>query len=420
MAGWKTGDLHQEWNEFLLKYNGLNIKAPRYHLKTFFFFEVKALQLCRFNPGTEIRYFTSGDSMAIEKLDHIKDFAKLPYFRKMLEGADISNKTEIKFRNGSRIFVQGFWGKIRGGHPDYLILDDIIDSQVIYSDEQNKKAKERVATEILPMTGPDTQIVIIGTIQREDDIYSVDFSKYAGGNWISKSYDAIIDEEKKLTLWPEKWGWQALMNKKEEITELAGEKWFLKEYRNMTINLLGEIIKPEWKKTYKKLPEGLSVYTGWDLAVGKDPDKGDYAAKITFAINDERDKIYIISAYRERLDFGKRIRKMIEAGNLEKPVRIAVEDNTFQADSVQIAKRKSNLNIEGITTTKNKIEKFNQVLVPLFENGRVYFKEGDETQELFWRELCSLPRGKYDDMADAFCVGLDELLNQVVPGLEWI
>jgi phage terminase large subunit-like protein len=410
MKEWKLGALHEEWNELLNRHKGLVIKAPRSHLKTFFFFEARALQLCKLHPGIEIRYFTSADSMAVEKLDHVKDFLKLPYFQDMLEGTDTNNKTEIKFGNGSKIYVQGFMGKARGGHPDYIVIDDVIDSQVVYSDDWNRKTKERLATEILPMAEPHTQIIIIGTLQREDDIYSIDFSKISNFKWFSKSYDAIVDEENHITLYPEKWDWDNLMTKKQEITELVGSRWFDKEYRNIAVNLVGEIIKPEWRRNYSELPTGLSIYTGWDLSVGKDIDKGDYTAKVTFGLDPEQ-HIYIISIYRERIDFGKRIKAVINSGAIEKPIRIAIEDNVFQADTVQVAKHNSSLNIQGVKTTINKIEKYNQVLVPLFENGRVFLRVDDETHDLFWRELCSLPRGAHDDMADAFCVGLQGVLT---------
>ncbi len=406
--------MHQGWQEFLQKYDGLNILAPRNHLKTFFLFEAYSLQKIRFakNP-IEIRYFSATDGLAIERLDHIKDWLKLPYFQELREKADIDNRKEIKFDNGCKISVQGFWSKLRGGHPDILILDDVIDSQVIYSDEQNKKAKERLASEILPMAGPRTQIIIVGTLQREDDIYSVEWDKGSEKRWISKIYDAIIDEEKKITLFPEKWSWEQLMNKKKEITELSGEKWFLKEYRNMAVQLIGEIIKPEWKRTYKFLPKDLSIFSGWDLSVGKNPDKGDYTAKVTFGIDGAKvPNIYIIDVFRARMDFGKRVEAIIEHGEREDPIRIAVEDNVFQADTVQQAKSNSYLPIVGVKTTKNKIEKYNQELVPLFSQGRVFLKEGDEMQELFWKELCSLPAGSFDDMSDSFCVGLKGIFSR--------
>lgn len=154
----------------------------------------------------------------------------------------------------------------------------------------------------------------------------------------------------------------------------------------------------------------LVVYTGWDLSVGKDVDSGDYTAKLTFGV-DKDNNVYIIHVYNERIDFGKRIRKVIEFGRAERPARIAIEDNVFQADTVQVAKSNAeDLNIIGVHTTINKVQKYNEMLVPLCENGKLYLLEGDEMQDKFWQQLCSLPRGGYDDMADAFCIGLKDIL----------
>lgn len=407
------GRLHQEWNNLLLDNDIISIKAPRSHLKTFFFFEALSLQLCKFNPGIHIKYITSNDELAKEKLYHIRQFVELPYFKSLLSGADVDSKTQLIFGKRQKIDVSGYGSKIRGGHPDIIILDDIIDAQVIYSDEANRKAKERFAMEVLPMCEPHTKIILIGTIQRDDDLYSVDLGEIIEGKrYVSKSYDAIVDEEKKLTLFPEKWGWDELMAKKKEIIQFAGEKFFNKEYRNMATNLLGEIIKSEWYQEYTELPERFDVYSGWDLATGKDIDSGDWTAKVTFAL-DENENIYILDVYKDRIDFSKRVKQIItQADNeIQRPVRVAVEDNVFQTDTVQVVKNNTDHNIEGIRTTINKIQKYNEQLVPLFENKKVFFKKGDTNQADFWRELCSLPRGSHDDMADAFCIAIKDVLT---------
>lgn len=405
---WRLGKLHFEWNDLLESYLGLCILAPRSHLKTFFFFEARTLQLCKFFKDVEIRYFTGSDAIAVSKLDNIKQFAKLPYFSDLLVGAEINNRTELRFGGNQRVYVQGFNSKIRGGHPDYIILDDIIDSQVIYSDEQNKKTKERLATEILPMAEPHTQIVIVGTLQREDDLYSIDWGEIMGRDWISKSYDAILDEEKHLTLFPEKWDWDALMAKKAEITLLAGERWFEKEYRNRPVNFAGEIIKPEWIRFYDSLPSFLGVLEGWDLAVGKDPDSGDWTATCVIGY-DQNMNVYVLDVWRDRIDFSKRLKKIAEFALNWRPQRIFIEENVFQADTVQTLKSQTALPIYGIKSTKNKIQRFHEELVPLFENGKVFFRKGDQRQEILIHELLSLPRGAHDDTCDALCFALKGL-----------
>lgn len=414
---WKLGKLHEEWNDILLENDIINIKAPRSHLKTFFFFEAYALMLCKFNPNIYIKYITSNDTLAKEKLSHIRQYAELPYFKELLEGADTDSKTQLVFSKKQKIDVSGFGSKIRGGHPDVIILDDIIDLQVIYSDELNRKTKERFAMEVLPMCEPHTKVIIIGTIQRDDDLYSIDLSKLLDNpnkKYINKSYDAVIDEEKKITLFPEKWNWDELMSKKREVSEFAGVKFFNKEYRNMATNLLGEIIDTKWYQEYTELPENIDIYTGWDLSVGKDPDSGDYTAKVTVGI-DEDENIYIIDVYHDRIDFGKRIKKILSEAEREKPTRIAIENNVFQADTVQVAKQNCNYNVVGVKTTINKVQKYNEQLVPLFENRRVFFKKGNIEQEEMWRELCSLPRGSHDDMSDALCIAIKDVLSKPTP-----
>lgn len=409
---YQLGTLHNEWNELLLNYQNLNILAPRDHLKTFFFSEILPLELAKRNPGCRIQIYRLNDGLGVESLDKIKRYATFPRWVNLRRNAELDNKTQLRLGNGSEIYSGGFWSGARGGHPDFMIFDDVIDTQVMYSDDQNAKSKERMALEFMPMAEKETRMIIIGTIQRDDDLYSVDWEKVQGEelgepqHWASRVYDAIVDEEKKLTLFPEKWSWNALMKKKSEIVQLTGSMFFDKEYRNQAINKKGRIIKAEWRRTYKELPRNLKIVTGWDLSTGKKEDEGDWSAKVTIGIDRKNGNIYIIHVARWRIEFGERVRKLIGFGRQEKPVKIKVEDNTFQTDTVRTAKRNSMLPIEGVQTTKNKVQKFREELAPLFENGKVYFLEGDSAQQEMWEELLALPNGKYDDRADALAIAI--------------
>lgn len=420
---WKLGKLHREWNDLINEYNLIVIQAPRDHLKTFFFSEMTALRYAKQHPESSVRIFSKSDPLAISILDNIKRrWATKPYFKDLLDGADINNKTEIVLGNGSRIKACGFWSSARGGHDDLMIFDDVIDMAVIYSDEQNRKSKERLAAEILPMAEPHTQLIFVGTKQRDDDIYNVNWGEILedeSRKSVSRVYDAIVDEEKQITLYPEKWSWAALMQKKAQISELAGVKFFDKEYRNLATNLVGEIIKPEWKREYEHLPmsknekgemimKKLEIYSGWDLSVGRRPDdpKSDMTAKVSLAYDYDTRDIYILSYYEARIDFPNRLRAVSEAAEIERPVKIAIEDNVFQTDTVQVAKATIPTPIVGVTTLKNKVEKYQMELAPLVENGKIHFKKGDAMQQKLWEQLCSLPRGAHDDGADALCNAL--------------
>lgn len=400
---WRLGKLHEEWND-LLRHKLLRVLAPRDHLKTFFFTVAYICFLLKYEPNATIYLYSKTDGQAVKILDQIKRIIKRnPYLDMLSDGdmVDFWSKKELRTSIGSTVYAQGWGTAQRGAHPKYIILDDIIDSQVVYSDEQNQKVIERFAGDVLPMAEPDTQIIFVGTLQRENDIYSVlDPDQYT-----LKTYSAIVDEEKQLTLYPEKWNWAQLMARRREITEMYGDNFFLKEYCNMPVQLMGEIVKKEWLKFYRQpdLPAGTD-YMGFDLSVGKDPTKGDYTACVVFRMTTTGD-IYIRHVYRDRIDFAKRLKKIIELYNDYKPQWVQIEDNAFQNDTVQTLKHQTNLPIRGIKTTKNKEQKFAEDLAPLFENGKVHILEGAEWSQMFCSELLALPRGAHDDMADALLIG---------------
>jgi len=151
--------------------------------------------------------------------------------------------------------------------------------------------------------------------------------------------------------------------------------------------------------------EDLKKVMGVDLSVGKELDKGDFSAFVVVGIA-QNGNVYILDIYRDRIDFPTRLKKVVELANKWKPSKIKIESNTFQADSVQVLKENTGLPIEGIKTTENKIKRFSEELAPLFENKKIFLKKNDEMHQIFADELCSLPRGKYDDMADALYLAL--------------
>jgi len=242
--------------------------------------------------------------------------------------------------------------------------------------------------------GKDKKIIIIGTAQREDDIY-----ENLPGDFFNLTLDAIVDEDKHIPLEPALFSWDLLMKVKADMCEKFGERFWLKEYRNIPLSAMGEIIKPEWIKTYVTPPplESLQIYQGWDLGVGKDLEKGDYTAGCTIGVRtvNGKNEIYVLDVVRVRAEFGDRLKIMASNGQAHKPLAIGVEQNVFQYDTVITLKKQTNLPIEGIKTIKNKVEKFQVDLAPHFENGKVFIRSDMIDLK---NELLALPYGKNDDM----------------------
>lgn len=161
----------------------------------------------------------------------------------------------------------------------------------------------------------------------------------------------------------------------------------------------------------------LEIYQGWDLSVGKDPNKGDYTACVTFGI-DSAGNYYWLDVFRARIDFPERLKKVIDLYNRFPMTRkIRIEENTFQSDTVQLLKKNSNLPIEGVKTTGNKQQRFAEELAPLFENRKVFLKK--EMVEAV-NELLTLPYGQYDDICDSFLIGKRGLGIRYDPQIRWI
>lgn len=392
---WRLGKFHKkEWARFIGEYQKIRILAPRDHIKTFFFSVAYILQRLKYKPNDEIYIFSKTDKQAVKILDEIKNYIRIvPSLQFLMgEGSEFWNKTQIRCANGATVYAQGFWSAIRGAHPRLIVLDDVIDEDVIYSSEQNQKYIERYYSSIIPLAEPDTQIIIVGTLQREDDLYnSLDPEIY-----LLKNYQAIIDEEKKLTLFPEKWNWDQLMKKKQEISYTYGEQYFNKEYLNQPISFKGAVFKRAWLKFYEELPKDLEIYSGWDLAVSK-KETADYTAKATIGINKEQN-IYLVDIYRARLNFPERLEAAKKNGEMEDPLVIGIEDNTFQDDTVQELIRTTRLPIKGFKTTTNKLARFSALSV-YWQNGKVFIRKD---QKDFIAELLACPRGAHDDQIDAF------------------
>lgn len=379
------------------------IKAPREHLKTTSACEYLVKLLYERDYPLDIVYLHKSKDIAIEKLRDIQMMIErnlLLSTAMKIDQAKNWKDGEIRLLDGSTIYANAYGASLVGRHPHIIVLDDIIDQEVIYSDLKNDKAIRKFYSDIYPMitnAGENKKIIVIGTAQREDDIY-----ENLPADFVTVTLRAIIDEERKEVLEPNLFSWETLMQVKTNMCENYGEKYWLKEYMNLPFSAMGEIIKPEWIKTYTVLPplEELQIYQGWDLGVGKDLDKGDFTAGATIGVRriDGKNEIYVIEIIKVRAEFGDRLKIMSANARGHKPLAIGIESNVFQYDTVITLQKQTNLPIKPIKTIKNKIERFQVALAPHFENGKVFLRA--DMLDLK-QELLSLPFGKHDDMCDS-------------------
>ncbi len=414
---WKQVLLQDTYYQVWENHSKSCVKAPREHLKTTSACEYVVKRLFERDYPLDVVYLHKSKDIAIDKLRDIQMMIERnPILTSAMQIDQARNwkDGEIRLLDGTSIYANAYGASLVGRHPHIIILDDIIDQEVIYSDLKNSKAIRKFYSDIYPMitdAGKDKKIIIIGTAQREDDIY-----ENLPGDFFNLTLDAIVDEDKHIPLEPALFSWDLLMKVKADMCEKFGERFWLKEYRNIPLSAMGEIIKPEWIKTYVTPPplESLQIYQGWDLGVGQDLEKGDYTAGCTIGVRkvNGKNEIYVLDVVRVRAEFGDRLKIMASNGQAHKPLAIGIEQNVFQYDTVITLKKQTNLPIEGIKTIKNKVEKFQVDLAPHFENGKVFIRS--DMIELK-NELLALPYGKNDDICDSLSLAI--LMSNKYEGL---
>lgn len=403
---WTVPKLQQYYFDIWDKHSKSRIVAPREHLKTTTVCEYLVRRIFEREYPLEIIYLHLSKDIAIEKVREIQRIIESnPIFSHFIEIDQAKNWKDgaLRLLDGTTLSAGSFGSGMVGKHPDIIVLDDVIDQQVIYSDVKNDKSIRKFYSDVYPMitkAGADKKIIVIGTIQRKDDLYNK-----LPDDFYCETLDAIVDEEKQLVLSPELFSWEDLMKVKADMSSQFGERYWLKEYRNIPLEAMGEIVKPDWIAEYVIPPETGDIFQAWDLSVGKDIGKGDFTAGATIRVVKDKEllKIYVLDIFKARIEFAERLKAIVSLGKRYDPLAIGVEENVFQYDTVSTLKMQTNLPIVGIKTLKNKIEKFRVELAPHFENGKVFI--ASDMLELK-QELLSLPFGQNDDMSDALTLAI--------------
>lgn len=406
--GWSEVPLQDHYDHIWNTYQKSCTKAPREHLKTTSVIEKLIKWIFERKYPLEITYFHLDKDIAIEKVRIMQMMIQRnPFLASNFKIDEAKNwkDGEIRLSDGTTVKAAGYLQGAVGKHPHIIVLDDVIDQSIIYSDVKNDRAIRKFYTDIYPMITkmtPEKRIIVVGTSQRDDDLYErlpADFHK--------ETMAAFVDDEETQPLEPTLFSTAELKKVKADMSEQFGEKFWLKEYMNIPMSAMGVIIKPEWIQTYATRPstEGMDIYQGWDLSVGKDPEKGDWTVGITLGVLHEEDflKMWVLDMYRERVDFAERLKAIVAYANKWKPKKIGVEEQVFQYDTVITLKKKTNLPIIGVKAIKNKIESFSVELAPHFENRKVWIP-ADEP--IIKKELLSIPTGEHDDIPDGIKIAI--------------
>lgn len=316
------------------------------------------------------------------------------------------------FINGVRLRGKGFNAPIRGlksaeWRPSRVVVDDVESDEHIGSDEQRRKYRENYTKGILPALDVGCFVKVTGTILHHDSLLQNLIDNFDG--LVLKAYEPLAEAPEKTLLWPTRWTWARLMEKK-EMMEMDGKgtSAFFQEYLNQPVDELQRDFRMDWLRRFWS-PSDLKTKTALFRTVCIDPaeskSKGaDYTA-VTVVDTDMENNWFVRFVKRYRVNSAELIELIFTLHERFKPQVIGIERKAFE-DQI-----KPYLDIKSQETGvffavrelehggQRKEDRVRGFLQGRFENGKIWFQEDaqDDTRLLIG-ELMDFPFGKNDDL----------------------
>lgn len=439
---------HLEWGDLVHRYNKLCINAARDHGKSYYFSNAycawklysyakpkSSVFSARPTKSNSNRGYLFGFSLqqsvdlmeilkgTIESNDILKDRL---YPDSRNSGAWAS--TNIVCRNGARLTCKGFGSSVRGAHPYWIVVDDGLKDNVIYSALQRQKSIDYFHAVIMNMLVPGGQIIVVGTPFHASDLYGDLRSKsiFATHNkkgWFVIEYPAIFPDGR--ILWPQRWSFFDLMDKKATQGNIIFSRENLcrpitNEASIFPLKVLERSLVRMENYTLVRNRDDFpikfnKVVTGCDFAISANVGS-DYTVFTTWGVDDETGERWLLNFYRDKGKTFHEQMQILKGINARfRPDSMVMEQNTFQQIFVQESD-KQGLPVIGHTTG---IDKYDLKtgwpgLAIDFERGKIHIPTGDkysqDVKDLIFSDLGSVAFtdkglesvGEHDDISSSF------------------
>jgi len=214
--------------------------------------------------------------------------------------------------------------------------------------------------------------------------------------------DDPLGREEGEPLDPKRFDVKELEAQRHQMTEFK----FMAQYQQRPILPGGAMVKTDWIRKFRTIPEGLErVIASWDMTFMK----GDTSDCVAGAIIGQKGaNAYILDMVNRRMDFvetAKSVKDM--AAKWPQALAKLVEK---RANGPAIMAYLQNevpgmIPIEATRRTGDHEARMQGVL-PLFEGGNVHVMEGQPWTEQFLAQLTAFPHADHADMVDAVSQGL--------------
>lgn len=418
---------HLEWGDLAMRYNKLCIEAARDHGKSFYFSNAYLIWKLYSYSRPAWKQYAKRPSKSNSNRGYLFSFSlqQSVDLMEILKGTIESNdtlkerlmpenikegawaSTNILCKNGARLTCKGFGSSVRGAHPYFIVVDDGLKDNVIYSQLQRTKSIDYFHSVIMNMLVPGGQIIVVGTPFHANDLYGDLKSKSiaATGNrngWFVIEYPAIFPDGR--ILWPGRWGFDDLMDKRATQGNIIFSRENLcrpitNESSIFPMKVLEVSIRGMEKYTLVRNRDDFPmkfarIVVGCDFAISANVG-ADWSVFTVWGVTEERE-MYLMYMYREKGKTFYEQMQTLKAINVRfRPDIMVVEQNQFQVVFVQEGDRQG-LPVMGHTTG---IDKYDLKtgwpgIAVLMERGKIHIPTGDQasrnTKDLIFDDLGSV------------------------------
>lgn len=313
--------------------------------------------------------------------------------------------------NGTRFRAKGFETPIRGlksgaYRPDFVLVDDVEEDEHVRSEDQRRKYRENFTQGIIPALDIGGQVKVIGTILHNDSLLKSLIDTHNG--IILRAFDPVSPET--TLLWPERWTYPRLMEKKAQMELTGSSSKFAQEYLNQPLDDESRHFHWQWLQgRYKDSDVSTKTFNRYitlDVADAKG-EKNDYTF-LTVVDWDSDNNWYVKYAKQKRVDILELVTWIFDVWQYWKPNKIGVEKNAFEYQIRPLLKQRSEE--LGVFPVVEELpdggrSKENRVVGSLqgrFQSGKIFFNaDAKDDTSILISQLYDFPRGKFDDGADA-------------------
>lgn len=411
ILGLEIGPHIEEWSDKVNKHSRLAVNAARDHSKSTFFSYAYPIWRCWSEPGCEVYLFSRTLDQAMEFLDiivygrnNLKGMVDIPKLAHLVPDPDDFrrdprvrlNRQDVVLTNGSRIRAIGYGKAIRGRHPKYVVCDDVLNDEDMYSETVRTKNIGYFQSAIINMIAPTTQYedhfeggqgIVVGTPYHMADLYAWLLDNEV---WQFNRYPGIFKDDKgeERALFPWRWSLDQLRGKKAEIGAVAFSREILCLPITDDISIFPSyLFPPLFDKVLTLRPtlaeieaRKLQVFMGVDIARSASVG-ADYF--ILFVQGKDPDgHRYLIDIVRSKgLPFRDQLALIATTANRYQPDLVYIESNSMQQIYTDEMRRMTDVPVkEFVTTAVNKypLDKGVPGLRIVLENQKLTIPRGDE------------------------------------------